>query len=72
MIYTQADQDLVTTALRELLTGGRPLGDALRELHGGRGIGLMWLVPAVVAACGLATPDAQRVVVRETFDRGHP
>ena len=66
MLHSQADQDRLTAALRELLAEGRSLGDSLRELHEGRGIGLLWLVPAVESACGLSKSEAQRAVVRET------
>jgi hypothetical protein len=70
-VFSRADQDRITATLRELLDSGQSLGAALRELHGSRGVGLMWLVPAAVMACGLPKAEAQRVVVRETFALRH-
>ena len=72
VIYSQADHDKVTATLRELLTTGRCLGEALWEMHHVRGVGLMWLVPAVVEACGLPKPEAQRVVARESLAPERP
>lgn len=66
-MYSAKDQGRVTAELRELLAAGWALGDALRELHGVRGLGLLWLVSAVESACGLPKAEARRVVVRETF-----
>jgi hypothetical protein len=62
----------VEKQLRELLAAGRPLGEALRELHGPRHVGLLLLYPAVEAVCGLARRDAMRLVVRETLALRHP
>lgn len=54
--------------LRTLLLSGQSLGEAIRELHGVRGIGLMLPYPAVQAVCDLSKTEAKRAVVRETFD----
>ena len=59
MVFAQSNQDHITSALRELIDAGWSLGDALRELHGTRGVGLLWLVPAVMTACGLSRAEAQ-------------
>jgi hypothetical protein len=69
MVWTQADHDRTTSDLRQLLAAGQSLGEALRELHHGRGLGQMWLYPAVEIVCGFTRTEAMRVVVRETFSR---
>lgn len=72
MIFASQDQRRMDDALRELLADGRTLGEALRELHGVRRVGLLWLSRAVATVCGLPGPEAKRAVVRETFDLCHP
>jgi hypothetical protein len=66
------DYDRVERQLRELLTSGQPIGDALRELHGPRGVGLLLLYPAVEAVCGLTRREAMKLAVRETLPLRYP
>lgn len=71
MLFVQADYERVNQQLRELLAAGQSLGEALRELHGSRGIGLMLLYPAVEAVCDLPRRESMRLVVRETSPLRH-
>jgi hypothetical protein len=71
-VIGRSDYERVERQLRELLGAGRPLGDALRELHGPGGIGIMLLCPVVERVCGLPRPEAKRLVVRETLPLRHP
>jgi len=68
MLFSQTDQDRITDGVRELLAAGYTLGDAIREMYRARGVGLLWLARAVAAACGMPLKEAQRAVIRETFD----
>jgi hypothetical protein len=67
MLFTPSHQEAIERRLRESLAAGKPLGEALRELHGAGAVGLMWLCRAVQAVCGLPKQDAMKLVVRETF-----
>jgi hypothetical protein len=58
---TQTEQEL-----RALLQAGVSLGDALRTLHHERGLGLMFLWPAVMTIQQLSKDEAVQLVVRET------
>ncbi len=53
--------------LRGLLATGLSLGDAIREMHLHRGLGLVWLARAVMAVQECSLPEAQRLVVKESF-----
>ena len=52
--------------LRTLIEEGTSLGDALRRLHHERGLGLMFLWPAVMSIQQMTKDDAMRLVIRET------
>ncbi len=58
---TQTEQEL-----RALLEAGASLGDALRTLHHERGLGLMFLWPAVMSIQQMSKAEAMQLVVRET------
>jgi hypothetical protein len=53
-------------ALRKLLDGGRPLEEAVWELHHARGVDLLTLWPVVAEVTGLDQQEAMRVVVQAT------
>ena len=72
MNVSKTPQDRITDELRALLAGGQLLGDALRELHGVRGLGLMWLITPVEVLCGLPRSEALRTVFRETWKLRYP
>jgi hypothetical protein len=67
VLITRADYERVERLLRDQLAVGRPLGEALRELHGPQAVGLVFLYPAVEVVCGLPRRGAMRLVVRETL-----
>lgn len=52
--------------LRTLMEAGTSLGDALRRLHHERGLGLMFLWPAVMTIQRMSKDEAMRLVIRET------
>ena len=62
------NQDEIDIQLRDLLSEGKSLGDALRVLHGTRGIGLMSLWPTVMAVTGQAKEEAMKTVLQETWE----
>ncbi len=56
----------VEQELRQLIDSGVSLGDALRKLHHARGLGLMFLWPAVMNVQQTTKKEAMRMVVHET------
>jgi hypothetical protein len=64
--------DRAEADLRQLIDGGASVGDALRVLHNERKIGTMFLIPAVMAVCGVEKKEAMRTVVHETSPYARP
>jgi hypothetical protein len=62
------NQSRIVDELRMLLVSGEPLDSAVRCLHLDRGIGLLWIVAAVVVVVGLDSADAQRLVIQATMN----
>lgn len=52
--------------LKELIDAGSSLGDALRTLHHRRGLGHMFLWPAVMSIQQIGKEEAMLLVIRET------
>lgn len=61
------DSKRAESQLREKLAVGQSLADALREMNGSCGIGLIELYYAVEKVCGMPRPEAMKLVVKETF-----
>jgi hypothetical protein len=68
LFVTNTDLENIEQLFRDLLLQGQSLEEAVRTLHVGNGLGLMWLWPAVSAVSGMNKPEAMRLVVRATFD----
>jgi hypothetical protein len=63
VMWTPADDRRVELRLRQLLSDGRKIEEAIRILHQGDGMGALLICPVVEKVVGLPPIEAKQLVV---------